>query len=517
MAQQAQLIVAVDDVAAPFLSDESLELPIDADDLEVGACRTVNAQFDRYMAQARETPLMSRENLNAAARSAYEHRYEIIKVLSKLPACHADLVERFRYQRSKKLKLTTILTGIGNQTPKAREQQYQYNLQNGPESAPGAISDELKLASALASIETYYEEFQSGTDSERVLAVAPELMTLYRMAILRFPVYDAHCALLISYSDLIQNFVEFTNRVLAKDVASFIFDNLDSDAIDSVLQLVDEKERTAWTIEAHKARKACRAQQLNPHQLLELRATYDSELIKYRKYINQIVQANLLLAARATLRNSPTETVLFDACQEANEGLITAAERFSYWKGYAFSTYAMMWVRRRLTEYYDRCTNTWAVPFSVTLKAQKIRRVRAELSKERETLEERVTPTEIAHHLKLDINVVNETLQAYKNPITDPIVLDYYVGSDTDGCADYATDENLKEVVRKAVASLPERKRDVCMMRMGIGIPRVMTLTEVANKLNITAEAVRLAEKDGMEQLKKGRYGPLLADLYNYA
>lgn len=516
MAQQAQRKVARDDTA-PFLSDESLELPVDVDDLEFEFCRTVNAQFDRYMAQARGIPIMSREDLSATARTAYECRYEMMKVLSKLPACHADLVERFRYQRSKKLKLGSLLTGVGNQTPKTRDYQFQYNLENGPDSAPRPVADEATLAAALSAMESYYDEFQSCIDADKVPSLAQELMTLYRMSILRIPIFDAHCALLVSHSDLIQDFMDLTNRLFEEEVASFILNNLESGTMESVVTLLDDGQRTVWQIEAHKARKLCDSQRLKPQQIVELRAAYDQHLVQYRKHINEIVQANLLLAARATLRNSPTENILFDACQEANEGLITAAERYSYWRGYAFSTYAMMWIRRRLTEYYDRSSNTWAVPFSVTLKAQKVRNARQELARERQTLEEKVTATEIAHHLKLDVSVVNDTLQAYKSPITDPLVLDYYVGSDTDGCAAFATEENLKEVVRKAVASLPERKREVCRMRMGIGIPRVMTLTEVAAKLNITGEAVRQAEKDGMARLKKGRYGRLLAELYQYA
>ena len=62
----------------------------------------------------------------------------------------------------------------------------------------------------------------------------------------------------------------------------------------------------------------------------------------------QLVEANLraVVAIAETYANSPAH--LLDLIQEGNNGLLTAAGKYVYTRGYRFSTYAAWWARRSI-------------------------------------------------------------------------------------------------------------------------------------------------------------------------
>ncbi|MCS6759983.1 MAG: hypothetical protein MO852_14355, partial [Candidatus Devosia euplotis] len=127
-----------------------------------------------------------------------------------------------------------------------------------------------------------------------------------------------------------------------------------------------------------------------------------------------------------------------------------------------------------------------------------------------------VPPRLIAKSLGMNVSVVDETLQAYKSPVNEDIVLDGQ-STGSDDCTDLANESELKQIIRAAIDTLPEERREICKMRMGIGMPRVMMLKEVAEKLNTTSEVVRKKEKDCLRLLRNGRYGRHLHELFAHA
>lgn len=62
----------------------------------------------------------------------------------------------------------------------------------------------------------------------------------------------------------------------------------------------------------------------------------------------QLIEANLWLVVATAKRYRNRGRGMLDILQEGNIGLMTAAKKFNYTRGYRFSTYAIWWVRRTI-------------------------------------------------------------------------------------------------------------------------------------------------------------------------
>jgi RNA polymerase primary sigma factor len=64
--------------------------------------------------------------------------------------------------------------------------------------------------------------------------------------------------------------------------------------------------------------------------------------------MRQLIEANLRLVVATAKRHANRGRGLLELIQEGNIGLMKAAQRFNYVRGYRFSTYAIWWVRQAI-------------------------------------------------------------------------------------------------------------------------------------------------------------------------
>lgn len=224
---------------------------------------------------------------------------------------------------------------------------------------------------------------------------------------------------------------------------------------------------------------------------------------------DQMVKANLRLVVSIARRYDGKELQLADLVQEGNIGLMRAADKYDYEKGFKFSTYATWWIRQAMTRAMADQGRNIRIPTHMMELVNRVQRAERDLMSE---LERDPSPEEVAQRCDLEVDKVLELMQYAIGTIS----LDTPLGDDGDGGAygDIIADANaespmlvaekraLIESVKSELDSLPERDREILTMRFGIIDGRPRTLDEVAAEFGVTRERIRQIEQKTLARLR---------------
>jgi RNA polymerase primary sigma factor len=222
----------------------------------------------------------------------------------------------------------------------------------------------------------------------------------------------------------------------------------------------------------------------------------------------KLVESNLPLVIAIACRYTRTSVPLLDLIQEGNLGLIRAAEKFDYRRGYRFGTYATLWIRQAVSRAADEQSRLIHLPDHVATCLRKVRRVAAQLLQENglEPLPEQIA--EASHiHLDevLDLLALTEQPISLDTPNDDDTrysLADTLEDSEAPTLDDIASQHLLSEELHRTLSSLTPRERSVILLRYGIGDGRSRTLLEVGKELGISRERVRQIEVVALQKMR---------------
>jgi RNA polymerase primary sigma factor len=234
---------------------------------------------------------------------------------------------------------------------------------------------------------------------------------------------------------------------------------------------------------------------------------------------NRLIEANLRLVVHNAKRYRGVDDAgaltFADLIQEGTLGLVRAAEKFDWRKGFKFSTYATLWIRQSIQRAFADKARTIRLPAHISDHVRRIRRAEHDLGvrlgRDPETQELAVV-TRLPEQEIHDLRRAARPPVSLETPVGEDASIGSFVADPGRPPQEEVFDELTADYVREALEQLTPTKRRVLVLRFGLEGHAPHTTTDVARELGVSRERARLIEEEALAVLRRLPEGRRLRD-----
>jgi RNA polymerase primary sigma factor len=219
----------------------------------------------------------------------------------------------------------------------------------------------------------------------------------------------------------------------------------------------------------------------------------------------RLINANLRLVVTIAKRYQGQGLSLLDLVEEGNLGLIRAAGKFDYKKGFRFSTYASWWIKQSITRALANQSKSIRIPIHIYQLINRYLRLEDRMAgsfdekEASEALAVSINKVRLVKNLIYGIRSEELTLtvEALQKLSTES-------SQDPSASADDLVTLQLQneEIANFFRKYLSPREQEILRMRYGFDDGRPRTLAETGRILSVSRERVRQIEKRALQKLK---------------
>lgn len=228
--------------------------------------------------------------------------------------------------------------------------------------------------------------------------------------------------------------------------------------------------------------------------------------------LRRMVEANLRFVVSYAKRYRGFGVAFLDLIHEGNLGLIEAARRFDPARNVKFISYAVWWIRQALLHILSDQSRIISVPAKLSGPASRLGRHMAALSTQ---LERSPTTQELADDLDISEADATALLQISGDEVS---LSEPMGGGDRDHRREVGdvieqvmmpqveeelVHEAVADQLRKAIAELGPKEREVMRLRFGLNGGEALTLQQIGGRLKLSRERVRQIEARAKEKLRR--------------